>query len=364
MIEISDNCAIDIVIKDIMIFKNNFLKLLIQQRADNILPIFELTLSMPTTELLTALRKANTEIELNYGQTTESIVKRKFLVKNYSMQPSGDNFRFKITGILSIKDYTNKLNIIAIKDTSDKVLSSEIAGVDLDITYSGIDKQVWIRHNIPEKEFVDRVLDYAYISDKDLVLAGLNVDKKLRIYSVKDTFAGKEKFTFMNDVEGGSSTDVRFQSMSFETDDSIFRHLLAEGTKQPVYRLKEGKIDYIDSNGKSMKNSESFDEITESRNAPLLIDNGNCHSGYYSAYACNLSNKVNLFSNSIILIAGQKFFKEDELTLLDLVKLMPNSSSGEVDEFLKGKYLITGKDIVVNQKGFQQSFRLNRDYML
>lgn len=364
MIIINDNCAIEIVLGSVKFFKTNFIRLVILQRADNVLPTFELEVVMPDTSMLGELRKNNTVIELNYGQTPETVVKREFRIKNFSMRPDGDNFVFILNGISKIDEYTNKLNIVAIEDTSDAVLNSEILGVELDISYKGNDKQVWIRHNIPEKEFVDRVLQNAYIADDDLILSALNVDNLLKIYSIKDIFQGKEVITLFNDKIDGSTSDVRFQNLSVETDNSIFKYLLAEGTVQPVYRLKEGKIDYIDTNSKSIKSGESFDELEESRNAPLLVDNGNCHEKYYNAYACNLSNKINFFSYTVIVNVGQRFFKETELTLLDLVKLMPNSSSGEIDEHLKGKYIITGKDIAITQKGFNQRLRLNRDYIL
>lgn len=363
IIDINDNCVIEIVLKEIVINKHNFVQLLIIQEADNILPHFSLDLEMFDTSILKELKNNNTIIEINFGKDLSTLVKRKFRIKNHRMRSKGNKFSIMISGILDVADYTNQLNIIAIEGTSDEVFTKELKTVKLDIQYKGQDKQNWIRHNLPEKEFVDRVMRNAFIAEDDLVLCSLNIDKTLRFISLKEKFKGTELFTFANESDN-EGTDVRYSNLSVETDDSIWKYLVSEGIQQPVYDLQAGELGYITANNKSTKTGLINDEITDNRNAPLLINNGNCFARYYHAYASNLSNKVNLFSYSIWLDISQRFFKETELSLLDLISIIPPKHNGEIDDTLKGKYIITAKNILLTQKGFVQKVRLNRDYML
>jgi len=363
VINIKEGMSVDIKIGNILFTKLNFILLKIVQEADNIIPQFELQLTMFDPSILPEIKKNNAIINIGWGRSNSDVTLKKWRIKSYQFQPDEDKYSVKLTGILDVIGYTNQIKITSVKDTSDKILKA-ITTLTPDINWIGKDKQYWLRHNIPEKEFVDRVVSNAFLAKDDLPIVAVNIDSKLIGVSVKKKFGEEPKQIFTNRKVDEDTSKIRFTSYSLEGDSSIFKYMFSEGTVTNVYDFNKGSMKDYSSNQKSMVDGKDYEEVTYSRESPPLIDCGNCHDDYYQAYTSNLSNKVNLYGNTLYLFVSRKFLPESDLKLLDLVKVMLNKSDGAIEDMLKGKYLITSKNIIIQQKGFTQRLGLSRDFQL
>ena len=205
MFQLQENGVIDCNIDGFELNLNTFEYLKVLQQSDLILPMFELSINIDDYSIISNINKNNTPIKISFGKSISDIVEYEFLINNYTLNIKGDKYNCILYGILDLKDYYTIQLQKSFKDMTTDTLLSMLEHITPDIDYVGDDSQIWIRHNITEKDWVRRLTKNAYISDDDFPLSAITISKKLIVKSVKKLLSSNPKFTFYNQPQGQSS---------------------------------------------------------------------------------------------------------------------------------------------------------------
>lgn len=365
MVKVNDFCYIKVEFDGLVDFNfKMFNKLVIHEQAGLILPVFELVLFQTDYSLYKSIIKQNLIIKISYGSNIDNVKTFEFVLMNYAFVQMNKGYTLSLTGILNVKDFTNKIDITAEKGTSDKILSNMSTVTPL-VDYVGNDEQVWIRHNCTEKDFAERIIKHAYIEEKDLVMSALTVNKELVLKGYKKAIKDKEVIEFKEEKENTSPNKIRIDGFQLESDSAIWSSFLSEGRKLPVISAKDRKIELLEPINESLKDSKKYQEQTYNTHYKPILDNGNCHDNYYRAWLNNLNYFVQLIRNNVYINISKSFLDNDDLKLLDTVKFTPdNPNSQDFVDSVSGKYILTEKITEITQKGFKHTIRINRDYQL
>lgn len=360
MITLGNNSSIEVSLGDYTLTSfQDFTGLTIIESSGVVIPSFELQLRTTKVSVISALRSNNCKVTVSFGPDTDHLQTYDVLVMNYNFTSNGDDsFTLGITGILDLKDFTNPTKIQFIEETSDKVLAS-ISSITPMVDYTGADKQIWIQHNNTDKNFVERVLEHAFIAEDDCVISALTIAKELIVKSAKKTFSGGPLVVFDN------SASTSYNKFKFESDSALWSGFLSEGRKLPIIHIKERKVEMMDTPSQSLVDSKAVSDYTTNVNFPFIVDNGNCHDNYYKAWLGNLAYQSNLNRHVLYLFLDQSYLDNDKLKLLDLVQITSsdNSHFEEGDPTL-GKYIVTEKITHIGPDKYSQRLRLARDFTL
>lgn len=365
MVKVNDFCYMKVEFDGLEDFNfKMFERFTLHEQAGLIIPMFELVLFQTDYSLYRSIIKTNLKIKISYGSEIDSVKTHEFSLLNYVYVQTNKGYKLSLTGILNVKDFTNKIGISANKEKSNNILSS-LKTVKPIIDYEGDDKQVWIRHNCTEKDFAERVIKHAYIEEKDLVMSALTVKKELIVKGYKKSIKAKETLEFKEEKENESPDKIRIDGFQLESDSAIWSNFLSEGRQLPVVSAKDRKMELIKPTQGSLKNSKSYQEQLDNVHHKPLLDNGNCHDNYYKAWLNNLNYFVQLIRNNVYINISKSFLDNNDLKLLDTVKFTPdNPNNQDFVDSISGKYILTEKITEITQKGFKHTVRINRDYNL
>lgn len=365
MVKVNDFCYIKVEFDGLEDFNfKMFDRFVLHEQSGLIIPTFELVLFQTDYSLYSSIIKTNLKIEISYGSSIDKVKKYEFSLLNYVYTQSEKGYDLSLTGILHVKDFTNKIEISANEDKSNNILSG-FKTIKPIIDYKGDDKQVWIRHNCTEKDFAERILKHAYIEEKDLVISALTVGKELIAKSYKESIKDKEIKEFKEEKENESPSKIRMDGFQLESDSAIWSNFLSEGRRLPVISVRDRKMEILEPTQGSLKNSKTYQEQSNNTNHKPILDAGNCHNNYYKAWLNNLNYFVQLIRNNVFINTSKAFMNNNDLKLLDTVKFVPdNPNNQDFVDSISGKYILTEKITEITQKGFKQRFRLNRDYNL
>lgn len=365
MVKVNDFCYIKVEFEGLKDFNfKMFDRFILHEQAGLIIPIFELVLFQTDYSLYKTIIKTNLKMTISYGPSIDKVKKYKFVLLNYMYTQKDKGFDLSLTGILDVKDFTNKIDISASEVNSNEILSSMKTIIPV-IDYKGDDKQVWIRHNCTEKDFAERIIKHAYIEEKDLVMSALTVNKEMIVKGYKKAIKDKEIIEFKEGKENESADKIRMDGFQLESDSAIWSNFLSEGRKLPVVSAKDRKMEMLSPSQGSLKNSKLYQEQSDNVHHKAILDNGNCHDNYYKAWLNNLNYFVQLIRNNVIINISKTFLDNNTVKLLDTVKFTPdNPNSQDFVDSISGKYILTEKITEITQKGFKHSVKLNRDYNL
>lgn len=362
MIQINGRCFIGVEMDGLEVFNiTHFKKLVVNEGTGLTLPVFELTLHQSDYRLHRTLVRPNTKIKITYGASATNAIPYDFIILNYSFN-KGESAKFDLvlSGVLDLSDFINIPTIKHFDKTSNAILS-EISTVIPIVEYAGADQQVWIQHNISDKNFIERVLANSYISDTDVVISSLNVGKELVARSVK-TQLSKSGVVVANEGKGG----IRFDYIKVESDAAVWSHFFSEGRTLPVFKVKDRSTDYYTPGLESIGDSQIYNNLTTGYQYPTLLDCGNCHENYYKAWADNLSKNTQFSNNKVYVFVSNYYLANDELKVTDTIKLVVNNSSyNELADPMSGKYILSEKSTVITAKyGYNHRLSLIRDYVI
>lgn len=361
MFNIDNRLYVDVVIEGLdSLSSRNFISLSIDETAGLVAPRFELHLFQTDFRLYPSLVKNNLPIEISYGVDPESVNVITVRLSNYLYSPVGSGYNLTLTGLLDLGDFTHKASISAEKTTSDAILRG-LTSITPEINYTGDDEQVWIQHNVPEKEYVERVLKNAYISEDDTIVSALTINGVLIARSLKEAFS-KEPIKKIKVKPQNSSPDIiRYDAYQVESDSAIWSNLLSEGRRLPVFDL-DRNMGLIEPPSGSINLQGEYEGLSDNTNYPPVLDSGNCHDNFHKAWLNNLHRSVQLMRNNVYIDIGRTFIPDRVLKLLDLVKFTPNNPNNSPIESIAGKYMITRKFTKIELTGFSMRLGLNRDY--
>ena len=340
---------------------HEFKGLLISETVGLGIPIFQITLRQNNFKLYNEI-KVGRNCTIKFGHTIETLNQFNFVVVNYSYgQITNEGALLTISGMLDVRDFITQPKTDFFNNKATYQVLGALNFVKPKINYISDDTQIWLRPNITEKEFAEELLLHSHIPDS-FVIFGLNIKKELIVYDAKKKFAEEPKTTFINKPSQSPPSIVSYDNFTLESDNAIINHFLTDRV-QPIQTNTDWKINYITADTKAI-NGKNYYEVANKRMLPPKIDCGNCHGNYYNAEIYNLTKWSQLLNHNIYLTITQAFLTEDDLTLLDKVKLTQNHSQYKGLDNISGDYIIGQKEYMFSTTSVMQKFRLNRDFTM
>jgi hypothetical protein len=368
MISINGGCYLWVEMEGLEQFnKKMFKSLIITESIGLINPIFELRLLQANYSLYPYLFESNKHIKITYGTEPSNSLTRVFTISNYNYTGSGEGMELILTGQLELKDFINKPTIRSFKKKKLSEVLKEIKTIGLDIQYDSDDLQTYIQFNVSDKRFIMKSLMHSCTEEsKDLVLGAISVEKELIVSSVKTIYKKDYVKVFHQVKYENDPKVVKFDSLKPESDSALWSDQLAEGKSLPVFHVEDRSIEKFSSDMKSLINGNDNSMYSNNMNYPIIMDNGNCHKRYYESFMNNINYFVALMKNNVFLNTTSRYLSNNDLKLLDLVKLIPNDKSkNDALDPLSGKYILTQKITRLDvDAGFSHRFRLNRDFSM
>lgn len=362
MIKIEGKCEIEVNMEGLDgVNPDNFISLLVEEDAGGMPASFDLILRQANYDLIDIVAKGNTPISISYGKDASTRKNHEFYIVNYSYEPAKDGtLTLILTGLLDLSDFVSKPDILFIEGTSDKVLGS-FSTVTPVIKYTGADEQVWLRHNITEKNWFDRILHHIFIAEDDVPLAALTTSKEMIVTSAKTALGETEKFTFTNaDNIPNSRKVLNFRLLS---NTAYLSKFLSEGRQVKTVSLLERELN--DPTPKPTNiDGQVHSHTTDNAQFPPILDNGNCHAEYYNAPVSNLAKLVDFERFLVEFDLNDIYFSDDDLKLLDPVIFQPSdATSGVSQSKASGKYLVAGKKSFFSQTDLRTTLTLARSHV-
>ncbi len=364
MLKVNDKCQIDISFDGFDgLVRQNFISLVIVEDGRGIVPPqFEIQLRQMDRSLNKTVSRRGLPITVSYGASFDNVETHEFQLINKYYEEDGDGFILHLSGLLSCRAFTNNIDILAIDGTSDEVFNS-LTTVKPLVSYTGNDKQVWIRHNNSEKNFAERVLFHSYISDDDLVVAAHTVGNELIVKSAKEALKSDPVVTFGEASLNTNPDLIRYDQYIPESDNAIFPQFLSEGRTLTVVSLEDRNPRILTPSIGSVYDGSVYTESDQNLSFPPVLDSGNTHENYHQAWLNNLSHSAQFLMENITIDSSYRYIPNSLLKLLDPVEFLPSNPSN--DSFVSqaaGMYLVAMKTTAITQIGFLSSFLLGRDF--
>lgn len=350
--------SIDLKIEDFELPYGSIDEIILTEELDGTLPKVQVTLVLTQFDsFLRIINKINTKFDIGIGTEEDNLEYNKYIISDYLMKRDGQQYYFTLYGIPDLKEYTNEPRIRSFKDKTSADVLGEISSLTPVVDHNADDSQIWIQHNCPDKEFVRRVIEHSYVSDEDAVVHAVNFKKELIVKSLKDAFKAEPSITLSNN---GKDPEVQFNSYKLETNASLFQYLFSEGASQSVVHIDQPNPEIISIDESSAINNESYNLQSTNKNFPTIIDCRNVHDKYYYASVNNLKKKMNLVSKFLVFNLPDMTWKEDELTLLDSVKVIEKYDG--IATLMTGIYLVVKKSMHITGDAISTELILARDF--
>ena len=358
----------------------SFIDFKVISEIDNLLPVCEFTIKKTSYDLLEQLVKAQSTFIVSFADKQENVEEDlEFSITNFSVAQSETTgeVNYTLYGVLKSEDYDKECRIRSWHDKNSYEVIRELENkdltIDVDSLYESTDNQNWVQHNCSDKEFITRTLKYAYIEEGDVPLCGINLRKQIKIVSMKKQF--KDAADNQDSLVKFSNTDegmYRFRSYRVDTQRGLFQKAFMDGREQPVIDMhvkgKQGQTNVIWSailNMFAIKTDENKEYVPtgtygSGNDYPILVNAGNCHQNYYKAYINNTRAKALLTSLNIVLDIDQSYFKDEDLSILDIVEFRPVSADQKPIKELTGNYMVTKKVIHFENRSSGTQLTLSR----
>ncbi len=357
MIDIKGKCQIEVTLEGFDGLSNdNFIELMVEEDAGGMPSSFDLYIRQVDYRLQPVVRETNCPIKISYGKDSKTRKDHEFVIVNYKYTPKEDGtLTLVLTGILDVVDFVSKPAIGYVEGPSEKVFKSFSTVTPL-VDYSGADDQVWLRHNITEKQWFDKVIHRVYISDDDVPLTALTVSKELIVVSAKKTLAKEPKYKFSNNEQGS----YRVHAATLSSNTAYLSKFLSEGRQVQTVSLLKRELNKPTPKPTSIK-GDVFSYTQENVQYPPVLDNGNCHDNYYKAEPFNLAKLVDFERNLVEFELPDVFFSDSDLKLLDPVHFDPSDAmSGVSLGPASGLYLVVSKACLFTTTSVKTSLTLGR----
>ena len=336
------NLKLVISIDDREIRPLEFEKLLIKEGV-SFVPICEIYLKLRDFSFVGL--KAGKKINIKYALFDKPFKELQFITNNVTIT----NFSVKdieviISGILDLEKFYTEIKQEFFKDkTTKEVIASfkNLEKVIYDSKYTPKDKQIWIRYNLSEFSLLKSIIPYINFMDydKDTPLITLDIMKNLKVIAIKEKLKQNPKAIFYFNKSTLSENEYQIQDFKYETDNA-YKFLLPKNSFIKIY-------DYLTKKGIKQKlKTDSEFEVKQLKNTHIWL--GNTYKDYWKVRVHNISNWINFFSESIIFTVSQKWIDEEQLGLLDNIKLNLSSFPFTDLDKLSTNWITTQKHIIIN----------------
>jgi len=352
---------IEVIINGYPLSASEFKQIKISEKLHNDLPECELYIIVDQDKLKNfILIGSKIELKWNWGKTHK---KYEFYQISFDLRQNRNFYDMIIKGVIYAPTYFQKsFRQESFKDKTTSELFKEIKSIKPEVRIKGKtkDKQTWIRPNYTDKSWVDYLYNYSFISEKDLVICGLNFEKKLIVDNLKNIQSQKPKIISNYDKK----TVTRYFNYQFEKKTSILDYKLSPLRKVTTFDIPTHKITDYDLPNVSLFTGKSYNQLKEYYPFRALLNNMNTYEKYLYAYRFNQVFRQRLHFFEIHLDLDPLFFSQ--LELMDYIDFRDyNDLTKKPIETTSGKYIISKITKTFSKKGLiEYKITLSRDYFL
>lgn len=374
---------VKVFVRGVQLKTSNILNLVIKESIFSILPKIELTWNdyglfsdvFPLGDADEITVEISTHKELTGINATFTIV-------DYNLVPvslaTHSNYYIYASGILKNKSMLNLQKKAFRKMLSTDALNDifEEQGFNVIKMSNSKDTMTWIC-NDTAIDAVQRILDYSYINDKNILFAYVDKNKNAYINDLTTIVNKPKSFDAMVSIDPmkmyysqiepkvGVRGELKILGYNF------FRMGFHPGfnNKSGGYGIRGSFYNFDKPTQKSIDIADTFKPLTEyslkHRDVkeftdfpilPMKYKNSNVHENYHKAYLQNKYIKKSLFSDVLIM----NTYFNDEVKLMDKVNIKINAlahsgaDTPEMNKIYSGNYIIVG---ITNQFGDDGTYK-------
>ncbi len=365
---------------------SNIVNLTIRETIFGILPLLELTFNDYGlfTDIFPLGDGDEVSIEISTMPEIEGI-KTSFIINDYHVIPK--NVDAMVSYIISVNGFlkSNSMFFPSQSRAFSRARSSDVLaeifedeGYEVKDPIITNDTMTWLQTNMSNFEMINRIIDYSYKEDGNIVFSF--VDKNQNAY-IKDLLTEiKKPKTF--DIKQSTDPMTLYYTQLLTGDKQVkilgynyFRMGFHPGSnnKSGGYGMRGYSYDYdspknfrMRMNGDihpmtdySLKNKEmvKLNSFSSAEQFPIKYKGSNFHINYHSAYLQNKFIRKTFFSD--VLIVNSYF--NSEVKLLDKVNVDINAlarsgaNTEEINKVYSGEYLVVGIQNQVTNGGHYKS---------
>jgi hypothetical protein len=197
------------------------------------------------------------------------------------------------------------------------------------------DEMIWLRCNQSEKEFVRNTLLHSYIENDDMLIAFLNLDRKLTIKKWSDLKKEPPIVTFDNKQNKVAIDHMTVESSPLTLSNYVYRNFGVD--------VQSGSEDVYDSTGK--------DKVVSYH----AIDNGNTHPNYYTA----ISNNLRVLTNISSRVYSLPLATHDILRPMSIVRIKGSIAADDINlRHMDKDFMVIKNVVAIKASGITQQLNL------
>lgn len=329
------------------------------EEAGNLLPTFELVVTLSDETILGLLSESNS-IEVSYGLNPTEAWTAFLTIARVDTLPVGkDQRRVVITGLRDNLEYVNRTSSRIFRGNASSVLEKVLAKhfhVDMDLETD--DNQSWIQLGTSNRSFVHQLWLHSFIEGSVPVL-GITADGWAIVRDLRKLASKSPTWKFTPNAESGDNDITYSGDPLIELHQGIMNSwygnprtnlqvdtttgILSMDTPDPALLLNNGQRDYL--------------PIPRFNNTRAVSDN--VHPRYWSAYNSNLS-RLAMASSVKVKVKFDRGFRE--VTILDTVAFSGEGSDDpQAAQALSGNHLVTKVVRTISSKSLVTSVDMVRE---
>lgn len=362
MIGILNEWSLSITVDSIEIKHIEFNSLTLTEKTDNQLPSFALSIRTNRQDLSTHIFKGSIVKILLYKNNKDDYdILSEFIITKTIVKPVEQyNFDIVCYGIFNNLEYLLTPKIYAKRDTlvnciKDSIKSNTSFKLSKSIdNLSSDDKQSWIQHNIPCREFIERSLKRSYSQNKFFNTA-ITWDNEFILSDLLYNIQNPVVTTVINSED--SLSEFKIQEIDNIINNTGFLEIsLGLGSIINDYSLIEDKLTGTGSDVDLIGNN-SFDGGNFGKIIHNEFNSFETHNNYSKSFIYNLTNRLKFSSYSINLFVNQLSSK---LKLNDGVTVViPTETS--TSEYYSGKYVVDERTVNITNNNISTIYKCNKN---
>jgi hypothetical protein len=396
---------IKVFLRGVQIKNSNITSLKIKESIFAVLPVIELSFTDDGhfSDVFPLGDEDEIRVEISTHKDLEGI-KVSFTTQDYSIIPDSVEtltcYYISITGFLK-NDYMlfPSISQAFSRATSSDVLSQlfEDAGFKVTNPIQTNDKMTWIQSNMNSLDMVNHVVDYAYVTDRNMVFACVDKNNNAYIRDLTSEIIKPKTIDIIKSVDPqklyysqiqkeNKITELGYNYYRFGFHPGFNNKTGGYGMRGYRYDYDKDKIYNVKMNDDihpmtdySLKNKDNMalKTFSDAEHFPMKYKGSNFHENYFKAYLQNKYLRKTFFSDILIV---NSFFN-DEVKLFDKVNINIVSLAHtpakklEMNKVYSGDYLVVGiinqitdggnykSNLFLSRGGINQSYFINKTEM-
>ena len=356
------------------IAESNFVSFKLEEKAGNLLPIFELSFKFTDDSIISRLNEGNV-LKVTFGRdfgdrddmrNAELLITK---VEYYRLATS--IYLASCKGILNAIDYVTDRRL-RITDSLSSYEAISLVASDHFVVESNRssveDAMNWIQPNITDKKFVDQMWERSYVADTFPAIA-ITAEKKflikdLRLLSSQSSLEDNLAWRFTTFDIQNTGTILVDEPPIYMEQSGFINNLFGYGKRQIVNNLEEGTFTSL-----AVEPEEPFlsqGKLLRSANADLrqtqhALNSENVHANFQEAKLQNVIN-LGVFGSVVVSLKFSGIYKP--VNLLDVVQLRDDTTVPSrvfSSEYFSGLYIVTGVTRALISKSLITFVELSRE---